>query len=285
MAKPNVFASNRARLSTDDVINGKTQNGSMNPAFNNQYDVSINFGDAEGGSLLSYIKKYDKNGRGDPGQFLSLFCSEALLPGSQIQTSKVDGLRQGLSQDYAVYRRYPDINLTWYSQQDYFTNDIFNAWMEFISPLDIGTKRVADRETRKKSRNAGRRLQYPNSYKCGMQITSLSRDGGSNFITYHIERAFPTSIIAAPLAYGKAELIKTTVSFKYENYFTERIGVGTVKDSAIMLTEAEKEAAAEAAKAAKAEREDIAAYAEDTQRSVEDAAKIARGEEIVTLIG
>lgn len=274
MAKPNAFE--RANISTDKLYDGSSQNGALNPAFNNQYDVSINFGDAEGGNLLNYIKKYDKNGRGEPGQFLSLFCSEALLPGSQIQTSKVDGLRQGLSQDYAIYRRYPDINLTWYSTQDYFTNDIFNAWMEFISPLDIGSfgKRKADRETRKNSKNAGRRLQYPNSYKCGMQITALSRDGGSNFITYHIERAFPTSIIAAPLAYGKAELIKTTVSFKYENYFTERSGVGTVKDTAIILSEKERQAATEAA--AKAEREANQDFADDTDKTVAEAA-ILRG--------
>ena len=107
-----------------------------------------------------------------------------------------------------------------------------------------------------------------------MQITALSRDGGSNFITYHIERAFPTSIIAAPLAYGKAELIKTTVSFKYENYFTERSGVGTVKDTAIILSEKERQAATEAA--AKAEREANQDFADDTDKTVAEAA-ILRG--------
>ncbi len=237
MAKPSGL--DRAILTTNDIISGSSKNGALNPAFNNQYDVSINFGDGEGGALLAYVKKYDRNGRGDPGQFLAMHCSEALLPGSQIQTSKVDGLRQGLSQDFAMYRRYPDINLTWYTTQDYFTNDVFNAWMEFISPIQIGSKPKADKKSRLSARNAGRRLQYPNSYKCGMQITSMSRDGGNQFITYHIERAFPTNIIAAPLAYGKAELIKTTVTFKYENYFIETRGVGTVKESPIPPTGAE----------------------------------------------
>ena len=41
-------------------------------------------------------------------------------------------------------------------------------------------------------------------------------------ITYFIEQAFPTSIVSAPLSYGKAELIKTSVTFKYENYSIQR---------------------------------------------------------------
>ena len=40
--------------------------------------------------------------------------------------------------------------------------------------------------------------------------------------TYHVIYAFPTSIVAAPLAYGRAELIKTTITFNYEQYFTQR---------------------------------------------------------------
>ena len=71
-----------------------------------------------------------------------------------------------------------------------------------------------------------------------MEITAFSKDTNDNFsklnktsrfnvklpssITYHIMNAFPTSIVAAPLAYGRAELIKTTITFNYEQYFTQR---------------------------------------------------------------
>ena len=34
-----------------------------------------------------------------------------------------------------------------------------------------------------------------------------------------MKNCFPVNIVATPLAYGKAELVKTTVSFKYD-YFT-----------------------------------------------------------------
>ena len=81
-------------------------------------------------------------------------------------------------------------------------------------------------------------MKYPSTYKCDMEITAFSKDTNDNFsklnktsrfntklpssITYHIINAFPSSIVAAPLAYGRAELIKTTITFNYEQYFTQR---------------------------------------------------------------
>jgi hypothetical protein len=81
-------------------------------------------------------------------------------------------------------------------------------------------------------------MKYPEKYRCNMEITAFSKDTNDDFsklnktsrfnlklpssITYHIINAFPTSIVAAPLAYGRAELIKTTITFNYEQYFTQR---------------------------------------------------------------
>ena len=81
-------------------------------------------------------------------------------------------------------------------------------------------------------------MKYPNEYKCNMEITAFDKDITSEFskmnktssfnaqipssMTYHIINAFPTNIVAAPLAYGRAELIKTTITFTYEQFFTSR---------------------------------------------------------------
>ncbi len=111
------------------------------PAVNNNYDVFINFNQTP--ELKEFINQhgfFDKGGRNNPsnpGSYLALFCSEAVLPGSDIQSGSVDGLRQGLSQNYATFRRFPNVILTFYSQIDYFTNEAFNAWLEFISPTRI----------------------------------------------------------------------------------------------------------------------------------------------------
>tara|TARA_B100001996_G_scaffold14734_1_gene12266 strand:- start:73 stop:954 length:882 start_codon:yes stop_codon:yes gene_type:complete len=236
--RPNVFAEGRHILPTQDLYITRDKFGSNVPAYNNVYDVWIDF---SGKGLTRFINQhtfYDKGGRGaSPGSALALFCSEAILPGSTIETAEVRGLRQGVVQNYATYRSYPDITLTWYTQQDYYTNDVFNAWMEYISPTRLADSRYGDStRTRRNDKASFRRLKYPEFYKCNMQITSFSKNlleketrlkekGSPQFpssITYFVENLFPTNIVASPLAYGKAELIKTSVTFKYEYYYIDR---------------------------------------------------------------
>ena len=236
--RPNVFAEGRHILPTQDLYITRDKFGSNVPAYNNIYDVWIDF---SGKGLTRFINQhtfYDKGGRGpSPGSSLALFCSEAVLPGSTIETAEVRGLRQGVVQNYATYRSYPDITLTWYSQQDYYTNDVFNAWMEYISPTRLADNRYGDStRTRRNDKASFRRLKYPEFYKCNMQITSFSKNllnketrleekGSPQFpssITYYVENLFPTNIVASPLAYGKSELVKTSVTFKYEYYYIDR---------------------------------------------------------------
>lgn len=230
------FRSGRFYLPTVNLESGTGKIAPGIPAFNNNYDVSINFNKAQGG-LKSFIDKHGFYDQNNAGSDLALYCSEAVLPGSDISTAQVRGLRQGITQKYATYREYPDVILTYYAQTDYYTNDVFNAWMEFISP-------VSGRDI-----PAFRRMKYPETYKCDMEITAFSKDTTSEFsklnrtsafnrqlpssITYKLINVFPSSIIAAPLAYGNAELVKTTVTFKYDQYFvdrTSRVG-GTLEES------------------------------------------------------
>jgi len=237
--RPNVFTEGRHVLPTQDLYITRDKFGSNVPAYNNVYDVWINFAAADG--LLGFLNQhgfYDRGGRGpSPGSALALFCSEAVLPGSTIETAEVRGLRQGVVQNYATYRSYPDITLTWYSQQDYYTNDIFNGWMEYISPTRIEGGSYGDSSrTRRNDKPSYRRMKYPKSYKCDMEITSFSRNmldkktrleekGSPQFpssITYYLQNLFPTNIVASPLAYGKSELVKTSVTFKYEYYYVDR---------------------------------------------------------------
>ena len=236
--RPNVFAEGRHILPTQDLYITRDKFGSNVPAYNNVYDVWIDF---SGKGLTRFINQhtfYDRGGRGpSPGSALALFCSEAVLPGSTIETAEVRGLRQGVVQNYATYRSYPDITLTWYSQQDYYTNDVFNAWMEYISPTRLADNRYGDStRTRRNDKASFRRLKYPEFYKCNMQITSFSKNlleketrleekGSPQFpssITYFVENLFHTNIVASPLAYGKSELVKTSVTFKYEYYYIDR---------------------------------------------------------------
>ncbi len=293
------FTSGRFYLPTANLTDPTTKFGNVTPAFNNNYDVMIHF-DTPVGGLKQFILKhgfYDQNGGSNspfsPGSYLSLFCSEAVLPGSDIQSSQVDGLRQGISQKYATFRRFPDIILTYYLQTDYYTNEVFNAWMEYISPTRTSDGTFgSDTDRRKTAAASGgfRRIRYPKSYKCNMEITAFSRDMTDEFgklnrttrfnnqlpssITYHIVNAFPTNIVAAPLAYGRAELIKTSITFTYEQFFTSRT---SRKGSVVQESD-------ESPRGGISVSPEVQALADDTGRSVRDASILESGGTIETLI-
>tara|TARA_Y100001963_G_C6705178_1_gene411557 strand:+ start:41 stop:910 length:870 start_codon:yes stop_codon:yes gene_type:complete len=240
MARPNALVNERYYLPTVELYETSTRFGNLTPAFNNNYDVWINFGGTN--NLREYVNQggfYDKVGKNsNPGDYLALFCSEAVLPGSNIDFQEVKGLYQGVQKNFATFRTYPEVVLTWYSQTDYYTNEVFNNWMEFISPTRMGAGHGRSTQERRDAKGSYRRLQYPTEYKVGMEITAFSKSvnsppealrSGNRFnvqepssITYYLENAFPTNIVAAPLAYGQAELIKTSVTFKYEYFYIDR---------------------------------------------------------------
>ncbi len=259
MPNSRVFSKDRFYLKTEELLNLGGFDNAV-PAFNNVYDVYINF-NTQGGNpnLMQFLKQHvlipPNNVMNEPGDNLALFCSEAVLPGSSLQTAAVNGLRQGVTQNYAVYRRYPDFNLTFYAQKDYFTQEIFNGWLEYISPTQIEDRNHGSIDRQRSRDNAFKKLKYPRSYKCEMEITAFSSDflmpesrqnkesevdkRTPNYITYYMKNCFPSNIIAAPLAYGNAELVKTTVSFKYD-YFTIDRGARTDDEDRTLREKAKK---------------------------------------------
>lgn len=249
-----VLARQKQHLPTEMLYRTETKFGNIVPAYNNSYDVFINFNSAPG--LVRFINQhgfYDQSNDAEPGDYLRLFCSEAILPGSSYRATEVPGQRQGIMSQMALMRNMTDLTLTFFSQKDYYTNDVFNAWMEYIQPTRNvnGVFGDSTRERRNDFQRAYRRAKYPAFYKCEIEITAFSNDifaeserleGQKSFplirtpssITYYIQNAFPINIVAAPLAYGNAQLIKTTIAFKFDNFFIDRTsragGVLSVSD-------------------------------------------------------
>lgn len=240
-----VFRRNAHHLPTMMLTKTDAKFGNVTPAFNNSYDVFVNLRDAGSGSgsLIEFINQHgflERSSNSNPGEYLRLFCSEAFLPGTQVETQEYVGQRQGIVTPVASLRRFPDVSLTFYAQRDYYTQDVFNAWIEYMSPIRIDNGAYgASTETRRRAKQSFRRNLYPDKYKCSIEVTAFDNEvfkhgdrlkkqqvyplpQVTNSITYYLEGAFPTNIIASPLAYGNAELIKTTITFKYENYFIDR---------------------------------------------------------------
>ena len=247
MAKvADVFRRKRHYLPTMMLTKTDTKFGNISPAFNNSYDVFINLSESSA-ECLRFINQhgfFDKSNNSNPGDYLRLFCSEALLPGTQLSTEENIGQRQGIVTPIASLRRFPDVSLTFYAQRDYYTQDVFNAWVEYISPIRMSNGRhEGNTEMRRRFPQSYRRMKYPKSYKATIEITAFDNEvfahgqrlksqneyslpQVTNSITYYLDGAFPVSVVASPLAYGNAELIKTTVTFKYENYFIDRTSRG-----------------------------------------------------------
>ena len=236
-----VLKRQKQHLPTEMLYRTDTKFGNIVPAYNNSYDVFINFSSAAG--LLNFINQHgfhDQARDAEPGDYLRLFCSEAVLPGSSLRTTEVPGQRQGIMSQMALMRNMTDLTLTFFSQKDYYTNDVFNAWMEYTQPTRNGNGVFGDStRERRNAPSAYRRAKYPAFYKCEIEITAFSNDifsehrrleGQQRFpiiktpssITYYVQNAFPVNIVAAPLAYGNAQLIKTTIAFKFDNFFVDR---------------------------------------------------------------
>lgn len=249
-----VLRRQKQHLPTEMLYRTDTKFGNIVPAYNNSYDVFINFSSAAG--LLNFINQhgfYDQSNKAEIGDYLRLFCSEAVLPGSSLRTTEVPGQRQGIMSQMALMRNMTDLTLTFFSQKDYYTNDVFNAWMEYTQPTRNGNGVFGDStRERRNAQSAYRRAKYPVFYKCEIEITAFSNDifnegrrleGQQRFpiintpssITYYIQNAFPVNIVAAPLAYGNAQLIKTTIAFKFDNFFIDRTsrvgGILSVSDN------------------------------------------------------
>ena len=86
-----VFRRNAHHLPTMMLTKTDAKFGNVTPAFNNSYDVFVNLRDAGSGSgsLIEFINQHgflERSSNSNPGEYLRLFCSEAFLPGTQLET-------------------------------------------------------------------------------------------------------------------------------------------------------------------------------------------------------
>ena len=66
--------------------------------------------------------------------------------------------------------------------------------------------------------NYYRRMVYPDDYKVQtMTITKFEKDY-KNQLEYQFINAFPLTVIAIPVTYGQADILKVTVTFSYDRY-------------------------------------------------------------------
>lgn len=158
-------------------------------------------------------------------ELLVLSCSEASLPGSQLNTHELNNDFTGVTQRHAYRRLYDDrADFTFYVNNTYSQILIFERWIQYISgEQENGSARL----------NNFYRVKYPKKYKSDIYITKFERTAkpktgkdidtngtsySSQKLYYSFFNAFPISISSMPISYESSSLLKCNVSFTYDRY-------------------------------------------------------------------
>ena len=199
------------------------------PSLDTLYQVFFSFGNfqtwLEGFGQSDGFKR--TQGRGFREK-LSLLCAEAEIPGTSFQTSLAVGHHQGIQEEFPNLRTFPPLNLTFYVDADHVVLEIFESWMTYINPITNA----------KRSVNAYGRFNYPEDYKEILHITKFERDtfldelpakttppqlpreSTTRLTSYEFVNVWPTNMTSMRVAYGDTNVLRCSVQFAYDRFFT-----------------------------------------------------------------
>jgi hypothetical protein len=188
----------------------------------NQYDVDFKFTSTVAGEIKAYAGVTSANG--DP--IFKMFCDEAQLPNVGTMTGNLTGRYTGQgSVAYAHTPVYTEFQLGWMCDANMSPLKFLTGWHDFIIGNDrkVGGSTLSDMNASDRLlNNRTYAIQYPDSYVCDVRITKLEQGKTEQSrrasISYLMERAFPISIDAVPLAYGNSQLTRVTATFQYARH-------------------------------------------------------------------
>jgi hypothetical protein len=131
-----------------------------------------------------------------------LLCYNAVLPGSSLATTTIEGNFTGVQQQYAHTKIFNNINLSFYCDSQYQVLRFFESWMQHIT----GGNNVPNNSVSANPKNPGYfyRMRYPrgtNGYKCdSMRIYKFDRNYQAA-VAYSFVGLFPVAITSTPIGY------------------------------------------------------------------------------------
>lgn len=233
------------KMTTPDVGEGNGANGLKgardifgNLSVTSQFKVSLHLNTSQGedANLLGWLSASGITLDTYSNAYYDFFCAEASLPGATFDMAEEMGSRQGIIERFPTRRIYPDFTMTFYVDNDYRIIRLFEEWMNYINPIhsDTGLVNASPRgQGNAKDSSNYFRFRYPEKYKRIISITKFERNfrvgntatvGFPPSLTYRMIDAFPTNITAIPVSYEGSTITKSTVSFNYSRYVTEKSG-------------------------------------------------------------
>jgi len=188
----------------------------MQPALTSYYEIYIQPPEPARSFINKSAFPYDI------ADILTISCSEASLPGSQLTTLELNNDYTGVTQKHAYRKIYDNTSdFTFYVNHGYDQIRYFEAWMRYISG-----EQVANAE----NLNNFYRIRYPEKYKsASISIVKFERNLGTgkkaNKMEYKFINAFPLSISSMPVSYDSSQLLKVSVAFSYDRYVAGNIAL------------------------------------------------------------
>ena len=197
------------------------------PSLDTLYQVVFSFGNYETW-LQSYGPENGVFAKGGFREKLSIMCAEAEIPGTSFQTSLAVGHHQGIQEEFPNLRTFPPLNLTFYVDADHVILEVFESWMTYINPITNAKRNV----------NAYGRFNYPEDYKEILHITKFERDtfldelpakttppqlprkSTTRLTSYEFVNVWPTNMTSMRVAYGDTNVLRCSVQFAYDRFFT-----------------------------------------------------------------
>ena len=193
------------------------------PSVDTQYQAIFSFGNYQNWleSTGNAIGKSRTNGL-DFREKMSIMCTEAELPGTSFQTSLAVGHHQGIQEEFPYLRTFPPLNLTFYCDLDHVIIEVLESWMTYINPIT----------TNKRDLNAYGRFNYPDDYKETIHLTKFERDTfeaslpldqnpTTKLMTYEFVNIWPQNMTSMRVAYGDSNVLRCSVQFAYDRFFTD----------------------------------------------------------------
>ena len=204
------------------------------PSIDTFYQVTFSFGKADiwlgsngfrqfSGSSIPLPEDKRSQGRRYTDK-MSILCTQAEIPGTSFQTDLATGHHQGIVEEFPNLRTFPPLNLTFYVDADMVILEVLEKWMTYINPI----------ATNKRDLNAYGRFNYPEDYKEIIHLTKFERDTfvepdplgpkpeyQSRLSTYEFVNVWPVDLTSMRVAYGDSNVLKCSVKFAYDRFFTD----------------------------------------------------------------
>ena len=179
----------------------------------------------------SFLSKLN-SGSTSPYNYLTLLCTEAVLPGNNLITFNVDNDYTGVTEKMPHRKVYDQqLQLTFYvnAEEDaYYPIRFFESYIAYIAGEDPSDASSLDKL---RNQNYFYRMSYPDEYMIdGLLIKKFEKGGEfapptkdkvnpvDKQLTYEFIRSYPTAINSMPLSYGSVDVLKCTVTYSYIRY-------------------------------------------------------------------